>query len=120
MRHARGTLSDNGAALRIAALVFVQLTIFTEVLATAALFGLATIALLRLWRTGLVAIAGLALGALVASPYLYVAFAHPNPLQQGTGPLRYPMDLANLWTPTQVTAIGNGRYAAEPRAWSAG
>ena len=35
-----------------------QLTIFTEVLATAALFGLGTIALLRLWRTGLVALAG--------------------------------------------------------------
>jgi hypothetical protein len=113
VRHARGTLSDNGAALRIAALVVAQLMIFTEVLATAALFGLGTIALLRLWRTGLVALAGLGLGALIASPFLYVAFAHPNPLQQGTGPLRYPMDLANLWTPTRVTAIGNGRYAAE-------
>ena len=119
VRHARGTLSDNGAALRIAALVVVQLTIFTEVLATAALFGLGTIALLRLWRTGLVALAGLALGALIASPYLYVAFAHPNPLQQGTGPLRYPMDLANLWTPTRVTALGNepvrGRRRADGR-----
>jgi hypothetical protein len=111
VRHARGTLSDTGAAMRLAALVVAQLTIFTEVLATAALFGLATLALLRLWRTGLVAVAGLALGALVASPYLYVAFAHPNPLQEGTGPLRYPMDLANLWTPTRVTAIGNERYA---------
>ena len=113
VRHARGALSDNGAALRIAVLVFAQLTIFTEVLATAALFGLATIALLRLWSTGLVAIAGLALGALAAAPYLYIAFAHPNPLQQGTGPLRYPMDVANLWTPTRVTAIGNQRYAAD-------
>jgi hypothetical protein len=112
VRHARGELSDRGAGLRIAALVVVQMMIFTEVLATAALFGLATLALLRLWRTGLVAAAGLVIGALVASPYLFVAFAHPNPLQQGTGPLRYPMDLANLWTPTRVTAFGNRTYAA--------
>jgi hypothetical protein len=112
VRHARGALTDRGAALRIGALVVVQLTIFTEVLATAALFGLATLALFRLWRTGVVAIAGLAIGALIASPYLYVAFAHPNPLQQGTGPLRYPTDLANLWTPTRVTALGSDRNAA--------
>ena len=112
VRHARGKLSDRGAAWRIAVLVVVQLTIFTEVLATAALFGLGTLALFRLWRTGVVALAGLAIGALIASPYLYVAFAHPNPLRQGTGPLRYPMDLANLWTPTRVTALGNERYAA--------
>ncbi len=113
VRHGRGLVSDNGAALRIAALVVAQLMIFTEVLATAAVFGLGTIALFRAWRTGLVALAGLALGAVIASPYLYVAFAHPNPLQQGTGPLRYPMDLANLWTPTRVTAIGQHRYAAD-------
>jgi hypothetical protein len=113
VRHARGALSDRGAVLRIAGLVVAQVAIFTEVLATAALFGLTTLALLRLWRTGAVALAGMALGALVASPYLYVAFAHPNPLQQGTGPLRYPMDLANLWTPTRVTALGDERYAAD-------
>jgi hypothetical protein len=113
VRHARGTLSDVGATWRIAVLVVVQLMIFTEVLATAALFGLATAALFRVWRTGAVALVGMAVGALVASPYLYVAFAHPNPLQQGTGPLRYPMDLANLWTPTRVTALGNERYAAD-------
>ncbi len=60
------------------------------------------------------ALVGLGLGALIASPYLYVAFAHPNPLQQGTGPLRYPMDLANLWTPTRVTAYRQRpRYAAD-------
>jgi hypothetical protein len=113
VRHARGALTDRGAAWRIAVLVVVQLTIFTEVLATAALFGLATLALFRLWRTGVVAVVGMAIGAVVASPYLYVAFAHPNPLQQGTGPLRYPMDLANLWTPTRVTAIGHERYTAD-------
>ena len=97
----------------MAGLVVAQMLIFTEVLATAALFGLAFLALLRLWRTAVVAIAGLALGALVAAPFLYVAFAHPNPLQQGTGPLRYPMDLANLWTPTRITAYGSARAAGD-------
>lgn len=113
LRHARGALTDRGAVLRLAALVVVQFAIFTEVLATAALFGLAAVALFRVWRTGVVALVAMAAGALVVSPYLYVAFAHPNPLQQGTGPLRYPMDLANLWTPTRVTEIGADRYAAQ-------
>jgi hypothetical protein len=113
VRHARGATSDRRAVLELAGLVVAQLMIFTEVLATAALFGLAFLAMLRLWRTGLVALVGLGLGALVASPYLYVAFAHPNPLQQGTGPLRYPMDLANLWTPTRITAYGSARAAGD-------
>ena len=113
VRHARGAISDRRAAIEVAGLVVAQMLIFTEVLATAALFGLAFLALLRLWRTAVVAIAGLALGGLVAAPFLYVAFAHPNPLQEGTGPLRYPMDLANLWTPTRITAYGSARAAGD-------
>ena len=56
-----------------------------------------------LFRCLVLCSAGYALALVAASPYLWVALAHPDPLGiSGTG---YELDLANLLVPTEVTQL---------------
>ena len=41
--------------------------------------------------------------AVIVSPYLYFALAHPNPIHEGLQPETYVADLENLLFPTPVT-----------------
>ncbi len=121
LRHASGRIGDRRFVLAIAAVFVAQFLIFTEMLLGLVLFGglagLLAIVLagpdLRptLVRTAVRIAAGGLVAMAVVSPYLYAAFAHPNPIADRLSPGFYVLDLANLVVPTGVTEIGGGLLA---------
>jgi hypothetical protein len=112
-RHARRRIGDRAFAISMTATLLFAAATFLETFLTMTAAGIVAVLLgfaagpatlrRRLVRTSaLTAIAYV--GALVLfSPYLYVALANPNPIATVLGG-RYPLDLANLFTATDVTA----------------
>jgi hypothetical protein len=113
VRHGRGALGDRRYVLLLAAVLVGQFLIFMEVLMTAVLAGgLALGAAIAfadrarrpaLVRTAVASGVAAAVAALVVSPYLYFALAHPNPIHEGLQPETYVADLENLLFPTPIT-----------------
>ena len=121
-RYLRGALSDRWFVALLALCILGIFATFLETLFWATLGGAIALGAGLLVTRGreraillrCLLLAGLAYGLalLVASPYLWVALAHPDPLAiNGRG---FELDLANLLVPTRVTAIRPGflRHAA--------
>jgi hypothetical protein len=112
-RYLHGGLSDRRFVALFALCVLGVLATFLETLFWATLggaFALGTgLALTRgrerglLLRCLLLCGAAYAIALLAASPFLWVALAHPDPL--GISGRGYELDLANLLVPTRVTAL---------------
>ena len=118
-----GTLAPRRGAVALAALIGMQLLTFSEIAATGALVGALVLvgalalgpddARRRLARALPWIGAGFAGGVAIASPLLIAAFRHPNPIAERIRPDLYPLDLKNLWLPTQITWIGGARFQEE-------
>jgi hypothetical protein len=115
-RYLRGALSDGWFVALLALCVVGIFATFLETLFWATLGGAfavgAGLAVTRgseralVFRCLLLGTLAYAIALLVASPYLWVALTHPDPLAiSGRG---FELDLANLIVPTRVTAIRPG------------
>jgi hypothetical protein len=112
-RHLRGALSDRRFVALLALCVLGIFATFLETLFWATLagaFAFGTGLLLtrgseraRVFRCLLLGALAYGIALLAASPYLWVALAHPDPL--GISGRGYELDLANLLVPTDVTAL---------------
>jgi hypothetical protein len=121
IRRLEGTLGRVSFVLLLGAVLIGQFSIFVEIFATATLFGvlIGVAAWLsapptmrkRLQETGVLVAFAYALVAILLSPYLYTAFAHPDvskPAQFGgvAAGVREPRDLTFFVVPTRAMVIG--------------
>ena len=123
IRLVEGSLRPRAAVAALAALIALQYLTFTEVAATATILGLVALgAALALGpadrRTRILAAlpwlaAGYGIALVLVSPLLIAAFRHPNPIDRRIRPDLYPLDLANLVVPTQITWLGGDRFRDE-------
>ncbi len=115
VRHVRGTIGDRRFVVLLALCLTAQLLTFLETALTLALFGTLALGLAALvadarTRAGLrrtaprLAAAGLVALA-VTSPYLIAALVRGNPIEAGVRGRDYPVDAANLLTPTFAHAF---------------
>ena len=112
-RNLRGALSDRRFVVLFGLCALGVFATFLETLFWATLGGAFALGMgllltrgeerARLFRCLLLCSAGYALALIAASPYLWVALAHPDPL--GISGAGYELDLANLLVPTEVTAL---------------
>ena len=65
----------------------------------------------QLVRTAVGAGVALVAMAVIVSPYLYFALAHPNPIHEGLQPETYVADVENLFFPTPVTWLFSQDFA---------
>jgi hypothetical protein len=112
VRHARRRIGDRAFTIALAATFLFEAATFLETFLTLTGAGLLALGMAfavapsavrrRLVRT--TALTGVAYAAALVlfSPYLYVALSDRNPIESVLGKL-YPLDLANLFTPTVVT-----------------
>ncbi len=109
----RGALSDRHFVVLFALCVLGVLATFLETLFWGTLGGALALGVglacthgsgrALLFRCLLLCSAAYAIALVVASPFLWVALAHPDPL--GISGQGYELDLANLLVPTRVTAL---------------
>jgi hypothetical protein len=112
-RYLRGALSDRWFVALLALCVFGIFATFLETLFWATLGGAFALGVglactrgserALLVRCLLLACVAYVIALLAASPYLWVALAHPDPL--GISGQGYELDLANLIVPTGVTSL---------------
>ncbi len=121
LRRYRGLISRRRFIVELGVVLGFQLWVSSELFASLVLFGAAAFAIAavlggrRYWRRArnltAEALGALALGALIGAPYLYYAFAYPNPLS-GNSAVGAGIDLADFVIPTRVTWLhGHGRLA---------
>ena len=111
-RHCTGSIRDRRFVATLAAVLVLQFLTFLEVFLTLSAFALVAFAIAvvavsdrrALARTFALAALAWVAALVVCSPYLYQALAHPNPLAGGVRGDAYPLDVANLYTATNVTA----------------
>jgi hypothetical protein len=121
VRHARGEISDRRYVVSLTAVLVGQFLIFLEVLMSALLAGTLALGVAivvaderlrrQLVRTAAGAGVAVAAMAVIVSPYLYFALAHPNPIHEGLQPKTYVADVDNLFYPTPVTWLFSQDFA---------
>ena len=112
-RYLRGSLSDRRFVAYFALCVLGVFATFLETLFWATLGGAFALAMGLIFTRGrdrrllfrclLLSVLAYAIAVLAAAPYLWVAFAHPDPL--GISGEGYELDLANLIIPTRLTEV---------------